>query len=199
MIWKMTSLPFEEKRNLDKSSLIHEPFFSSTLGISRNTECHLERKKGSDRFHLLANSSRRFHRVCREDTSLFLSFFLCLSISLSLSLPRRHRLDQDVTYRRILFSVDASWKRFAACHFVGLTSFRSSSFPPFRPNTSSPTRNICNTITRFTVKSKYSNAYVFGERNVYTLKRVVWDNEGYSRRETSQDYVNLKMIHLFMR
>lgn len=40
---------------------------------------------------------------------------------------------------------------------------------------------------------------VFGERNVYTLKRVVWDNEGYSRRETSQDYVNLKMIHLFMR
>lgn len=83
MIWKMTSLPFEEKRDLDKSSLIHEPFFSSTLGISRNTECHLERKKGSDRFHLLANSSRRFHRVCREDTSLSLSFFLCLSISLS--------------------------------------------------------------------------------------------------------------------
>lgn len=85
MIWKMTSLPFEEKRDLDKSSLIHEPFFSSTLGISRNTECHLERKKGSDRFHLLANSSRRFHRVCREDTSLSFSFFLCLSISLSLS------------------------------------------------------------------------------------------------------------------
>lgn len=108
-------------------------------------------------------------------TPLFfsLSFSVYLSLSLSLSLPRRHRLDQDVTYRRILFSVDASWKRFAACHFVGLTSFRSSSFPPFRPNTSSPTRNICNTITRFTVKSKYSNAYVFGERNVYTLKRVV--------------------------
>lgn len=162
MIWKMTSLPFEEKRDLDKSSLIHEPFFSSTLGISRNTECHLERKKGSDRFHLLANSSRRFHRVCREDTSLF--FYLSLSL---LSLPRRHRLDQDVTYRRILFSVDASWKRFAACHFVGLTSFRSSSFPPFRPNTSSPTRNICNTITRFTVKSKYSNACFWWTKCVY--------------------------------
>lgn len=111
--------------------------------------------------------------AARTPLFLSLSFSVYLSLSLSLSLPRRHRLDQDVTYRRILFSVDASWKRFAACHFVGLTSFRSSSFPPFRPNTSSPTRNICNTIIRFTVKSKYSNAYVFGERNVYTLKRVV--------------------------
>lgn len=110
--------------------------------------------------------------AARTPLFLSLSFSVYLSLSL-LSLPWRHRLDQDVTYRRILFSVDASWKRFAACHFVGLTSFRSSSFPPFRPNTFSPTRNICNTITRFTVKSKYSNAYVFGERNVCTLKRVV--------------------------
>lgn len=198
MIWKMTSLPFEEKRDLDKSSLIHEPFFSSTLGISRNTECHLERKKGSDRFHLLANSSRRFHRVCREDTSL--SLFLSLFIYLSLSFRCHGDIVWIKTWHIVEFSSRSMHPGKDSPHAI-LLGLRASVLRVFLHFGRIPLhpRGTSATLLPDLQWNRSIQTLVFGERNVYTLKKVVWDNEGYSRRETSQDYVNLKMIHLFMR
>lgn len=128
------------------------------------------REKGSDRFHLLVNSS--------QDSIVFAAKTLFLSLSFSF----RHHSDTVwiKTWRIVEFSSRPMHPGKDSPHTI-LSGLRASDLRIFLHFGRIPLHQGTSAIPLPDLQwnRKYSNAYVFDERNVYILKKVVRDNEKY--------------------